>query len=172
MSKELKNYTFCDETIKLKQNIENSFIEMGRRLMTIRDNRLFEPQWTSFAEYLEEMKLSEAQASKLINIVRKIVIRHQFSTAELLQTGGWAVLAEILPFITDKTTRDEVQEMIDDSKVLTMQDLRKKLKEKKTGIDMSQCKHDNFYILKICRTCKDKFIIPDEYHTDEIKKYN
>jgi hypothetical protein len=150
---ELKNYNYCEETISLKKTIESSFLEMGKRLRDIRDKRLYEPQWTSFPEYLAEMKLSESQASKLINIYNKFVLEYQFTTEEILQTGGWAVLAEVLPVIRDK---ESATEWLEKAKNLTMQDLRIEVKERKTGKSMDGCKHENTYTITICRDCGNK----------------
>lgn len=159
MKNELQNLTYCEDTLKLKRNIEAGFIEMGRRLMEIRNRRLYLPQWTSFPEYLDEMDLSESQASKLINIFSKLVVGYGFTTQELTETKGWAILAEGLPFIKDKETAQQVVEL---AKILSVSDMRKHYKELKTGIDMSVCKHEDHYIIKVCRTCGNKESIHED----------
>ena len=158
MQIEVQNLEYCDNTLKLTTHIEAGFIDLGRRLMEIRNKKMYVPQWTSFPEYLDEMDLSESQASKLINIFQKLVIEHGFSTDELLETKGWAILAEGLPFIKDK---ESAKELVDLAKIYTVNDMRKHYKELKTGLDMSECKHENYYTIKICRDCGFRESIDD-----------
>jgi hypothetical protein len=156
---EITGYNFCTDTLKLKKTSESSFLELGARLRAIRDGHLYEPQWTSFPEYLSEMDVSESQASKLINIYKVFIVEGKFPVEKVLQAKGHAVLAEYLPYIK---TQEDREWALENATLLSSQDSRKLLKEKKTGVDMSECKHEDYYIIKVCRTCGDKESIHED----------
>lgn len=154
MSKlEKQNYDFCQETIALKENIERSFLSLGERLLRIRDQNLYLPSWTSFPEYLMEMGLSEARASKLIGIFEKYVIMGGIDPNTLITPKGWSGLAEFLPFI--KTKKDAVH-FAHLGTTLSREDMRKEKYELRTGQPQSSCPHDDTYRIEICRKCGDK----------------
>lgn len=152
------NLSYCEGTLELKRSIEYKFLELGERLKKISNERLYEPQWTSFGEYVGEMKMSESTASKLINIYQKFIVDYGISRERLLVSGDWSVLAEVLPIVRDKESAEEALHMC---KELSRQDIRKYIKEQKTGIDMRDCVHD-FYTLQICRTCGEKVRLLDD----------
>jgi hypothetical protein len=105
------------------------------------------------------MDVSESQASKLINIYKVFIVEGKFPVEKVLQAKGHAVLAEYLPYIK---TQEDREWALENATVLSSQDSRKLLKEKKTGVDMSECKHEDYYIIKVCRTCGDKESIHDK----------
>lgn len=121
--------------------------------MKIRDERLFEPQWDTFGIYVSELKMSEPVASKLINIYKRFVLEYNILPEKLLKAGGWSVVAEVLPVVK---TKEEAVEWIDKMEVLTKEDIRKEILEKKTGITQQNCKHEDYYTIKVCRVCGDK----------------
>jgi hypothetical protein len=157
---ELQDLNYCESTIELKSTIENSFLDLGQRLLKIRNENLYLPQWTSFLEYVWEMKMSEAQASKLINIYQKFVLEYAFPRERLLKAGGWSSLAEVLPMIKSK---EDAEYWLEKTEILSRPDLRKEKKEHVTGIQQSDCEHHDTYELRICRTCglKEKLLQSD-----------
>jgi hypothetical protein len=154
----LSNLNFCHDTLELKGTIENSFLVLGERLLKIRTERLYEPQWQAFDEYVNEMKMSEASANKLISIYQKFILEYKIPSNLLTLAGGWAVVAEILPVVT----KDTVKDWLNKATVLSRQDLRKEVKEARTGIDMSKCEHKNFYTIRCCRDCGDRIAVHEE----------
>lgn len=155
---EIQDHKYCEDTLKLKDVIENSFLMLGERLKKIKDEDMFKPQWDSWDEYLEEMKMSQATASKLINIYSKFVLEYGISTDILLESGGWSTLAELLPYAKSK---EDANELIHEAGILTRKDLRVKLNERKSGIAQEECLHE-FYELRICRKCQLKEKIYDD----------
>lgn len=147
-----QNVTYCNQTLTLKNSIEESFLELGARLMNIRDNCLYEGQWESFEDYLLEFKnISEGTASRLINIYKKFVVEYNFAPKLLAEAGGWSVLAETLPNVN---SLQEAEYWLGEATALTRTHLRRTLKEHKTGIKMDTCAHLETYTLQICKTCK------------------
>lgn len=155
----LVNLDFCNETTKLKQNIETAFLTLGERLMKIRDNRLYLGQWETFELYLMDAKISPAAASKLINIYNRFFVEWNFPAEKLVEAGGWTVVSTLLPVCK---TKEQAEEWMDKALVLSRTDLEKEIKEIKTGIDMSKCDHVDNYVIRVCRTCGDRERIYEE----------
>lgn len=153
-TKELSNLNYCETTITLKATIENSFLELAKRLKRIRDLQLYKPQWDAFADYCEEMRLSEGTASKLINIYFKFVVLAECAPEKIHQAGGWSNLAETLRLCTNTEKTKECLEM---ASTLSRPDLKKWVKEQLTGKDMSVCSHDDTYTITICRECAERW---------------
>jgi len=148
---EKKNYDFCMETIALKSAIEGSFLELGKRLFTIREKEMYLPSYETFEEFSLELKMSRATVSKLVNIYQLFVLKFGIPETRLLQAGGWSNVAELLPVVN---TKAQAIKWLEKAEALTRADLRIALTTKKTGIDPADCEHDkDFFVLKICRTC-------------------
>ena len=148
---EKTNYEYCNDTLALKVNIENSFLQLGKRLYTIREKEMYIPQYETFEEFSLEFKMSRATVSKLINIYQLFVLKFGIPEKRLLQAGGWSSVSELLPIVT---TKAQAVKWLDKAEVLTRADLRIALMVKKKGIDPSDCEHDkDFFVLKVCRTC-------------------
>ena len=150
MSKAIQALNFCNETLSFKNDIEVSFLELGARLQEIRDKALYADQWEDFASYLMEFKnLSEASASKLINIYQRFVIEYGVPR-KLIGEAGWTSLAETLPIVKNKK---DAMDWVERAILLTRTDLRREIKEAKTGKLMAQCDHKKYYLLKVCEDC-------------------
>lgn len=151
---EIENLNYCNKAISLEKDISKQFLLLGEYLYRIDSERLYEPQWTSFNEFIKEFKsLSQASVSKLLNIYSRFVIDYQIPEDKLIGVGGWTNIAEILPITKSK---EDALEWIDKATVLTRSDLRKEISEKKTGVQMSECKHEDYYVIKVCKICHDK----------------
>jgi hypothetical protein len=165
-TKERTNLDFCQHTIALKENIERTFIELGRRLFKIREERLYEPFYDSFNVYCDELKLSQSTISKLVNIYKKFILEYGFTAKQLMKAGGWGVMAEALPVIKSKA---DARDFLEKAETLTLRDMRKEVLEKKTGMDQRTCKHkDDFYVLQICRVCGDRQTLEDSRHDKQL----
>jgi hypothetical protein len=143
---------YCEDTILLRDKIEESFLELGARLFKIRNEELFKGQYESYPLFLEELKISESVASRLVTVWRTFVDEYQLSPAKLLRIG-WSDLYQVSRVTKDK---DEVLELIEKGQVLSSGDLRKEMLEVSTGIEMAQCDHPQAYVIKVCPTCHFK----------------
>ncbi len=150
-----ENFQFCEKTLELKSVIESSFLTLGERLRKIRGEELWRGQWTSFNEYVKEMKMSEATATKLINIYDKFIVKFGFEPQRVIDAGGWGVVAEVLPMV--KSQADAIK-WLDKCIYLSREDLRIEVRLAKTGIPPEECPHADTYIMKICRLCGDKHL--------------
>lgn len=155
MKKELANFDYCNEAIDLKNKLEGSFLELGARLYQIKENSLYEPNWASWVEFTWELKMSDNTINKLIQIYKTLILGYGFNNQQILNAGGWTVVADVLPMITSK--KDALR-WLNLASTLTRTDLRKEIKEAKTGIDMGDCKHINTrrIMIEICNICGQK----------------
>lgn len=143
-------YSYLEQTKALKDKLEEGFLTLGERLFKIRTEELWKNGHDSFPLFLEEMKMSEATASKLINIYRKFVVQYGFSEERLVAAGGWTQLAEILPYAKDK---EAAERLVEKSITLTRKHLRDELSEERTGVSQAKCLHANSYTIHVCRDC-------------------
>jgi hypothetical protein len=150
---------FCEDTAKLKKDIEVGFLKLGERLQKIRDERMFEGRWDSFEEYLDYATISPGTASKLINIYQRFFLEWEIDAEKLVEAGGWSVVATLLPICKSKK---DAKDWLSKANILSRSDLEKDIKEFRTGKPMSECLHSDSYILKVCRTCGHKERIYNE----------
>lgn len=155
-----KNYDFCKGVIALKDTLEQSFIELGARLRRVRDLELWRTSWSSWHEFCDELKMDETKASKLISIYEKFVIEFHFSKEEITAAGGWSNVYE---FSTLCQSKEDAQEWLHKAKELLPADLRKEIREKKSGKSQITCNHDWQEVhIRQCRGCGLKEKIFDE----------
>ncbi len=151
---QIENFNYCQQAIEIKNKTEVSFLQLGEYLFNIREQRLYEGQWDTFHNFLEEMNLQDSTASKLISVYRKFIFELNIPKENLLEAGGWTKLAKIVNVIE---TPEDADEWLAKSSVLSMRDLEKEIKENKTGVEMKTCRHDNTYLVEICKDCGEKW---------------
>jgi hypothetical protein len=154
---EQKRHDFCKQTIELKKEIESNFVELGRMLHEIKDNRYYEAGWTSWEEYCMELKISQSTISRLIRIYEIFVLRYDFAPRQIAEAGGWTVVAQLLPEINEKTAKDDVKVWLGEMADLTRSDAQKAINERKIGVPVDDCLHDDTYTIKICRVCGERW---------------
>jgi|TARA_Y100000310_G_scaffold270565_1_gene284491 predicted DNA-binding protein YlxM (UPF0122 family) len=157
-SKARSNYEFCRDTIALRVNIEYSFLDLGKRLYQIKEKHLYYPNYESFGEFAEEMKMTPTAVSKLIGIYEKFVLTYGFPEKEIAEVRSWQNLAETLAFVKNKTT---AKKWLLAAVNMRRNDLRDELNEQRTGIVQTECPHADSYTIKICRKCRNKQVIED-----------
>lgn len=155
MTTEIKNLSYCQVAIGMKKDMEFTYLKLGEMLYNIREGNLFEPQWSSFGEYIMELKISESTASKIINIYRLFELEYGFPR-EKLSLVGWTALAETLPFIKSKA---DAKHWLEHATSLTRVDLKRELIEAKTGVMQRDCSHKNTYMIQVCKDCGDRWLV-------------
>lgn len=154
MATEIKKHDYCEKTIELEHHARRLYLNMGERLFNIRNDRLYEPAWSSWQEFCMEFKdLSISSISKMISVYEVFILKYGFSPEKLAEVGGWTKLYALIPLIGSKS---DAKEWLDKSALLTRQDLTKAVIEASTGVSMSSCKHPNAFLVKICPDCGDK----------------
>jgi len=143
---------YCEETISLVHNIEEAFIALGERLYKIRSEQLWQSNWDSYDEYLMELKISQAKASKLVSIYEKFVMEYGIEQ-EKLSKVSWSTLYTMLPLVTDKKS---AKEWVEKGELMKRDDIEDEVREFKRG---SVCEHKNLEDLhiQVCLDCSKRF---------------
>jgi hypothetical protein len=138
----------CDQAIGLKGQIEKSYIVLSALLKDIRDNRLYQPQYDKFPEFLMELEMTEGTASRMIQSYEKLVLKYAFPQ-EKIESIGWSKC-----YLVSKNakSRGEAEELLELADTLSHKDLDITLKERYQGIDQSSCEHD-WKTIRICSNC-------------------
>lgn len=146
------NFEYCQDTLKAKYDLELSYLDLASRLYNIHRESMFEPNYETFDEFLEELKISRFTANRLINIWSRFILEFKIRPKVLALAGGWSIVAEILPHVENKK---QAEHWLHEAQGMRQRDLRKNLKEKSTGIDMRVCKHRDYEVItfKKCNHC-------------------
>jgi len=148
---EQQNKKYCDQTLELEEGVRTVYMLLAERLYNIKNDRLYEPAWSSWYEFTMEFKdLSPASISKLISVYELFVLQYGFKQKELAKAGGWTKLYNIMKRIHSKA---DAENWLEKAETLSRQDLEKELVIAKTGIEMSECGHTDTYLVRVCRGC-------------------
>ena len=151
---ETTNKDFCDTTLQLEQGARVVYLMLGERLNRIRENKLYEPAWSSWHEYCMEFKdLSTGSISKIIAVYKKFIVEFGYEPTELAKAGGWTKLYEISKRVK---TKADAEKWLGLAELSSRKDLNDHLIEDEVGIVMSECKHTKTYVVRICEECGDK----------------
>lgn len=143
------NHEFLESTIALRDEIEQGFLVLGERLKKIRDEQLYEPEYTDFEEFVAELRVSRSTAYKLIGVYEKFILIGGLDPATVAKQG-WGNLCLFLGLIKNKA---DAQRIFDRISPLGRGDAAKELIEMKTGKPQADCKHLDTYTISVCREC-------------------
>lgn len=148
------NFNYITDTIALKNSIEISYINLAQRLNEILVKRMWEPNYESFEEFLEDIKISGKKAHRMILMWNKLVVEYQIPEHKIITAGGWTVVETVMQYARDRATAEEWLEIAQHN---TRSDLRKLILEAKTGIKMELCSHKNKEVITFerCLDCGD-----------------
>lgn len=154
--RETRNHLYCQKALDMESIARGVYLSLGEMLYKIREERLYEPFWSSWAEYCMEFKdFSQGSISKMIAVYEVFVLKYGYSVDELSKAGGWTKLYALTPHIKSKKDADKWLKIAGEQ---TRTDLGRSLVEAKTGISMSDCKHKNSHVIRICDDCGVKVI--------------
>ncbi len=161
---ELENLNYCEETIRLQKYIQENFIELGVRLLRIRNEELWKGgTYGDWIGFLSQAKFSESSASKLMTIVEYLLNQRGIEKDKILAIGDWSNAYELAQVARRlKMPQEELNTLIDKSILLSRKDLKTELTELKTGIPQADCQHTDTYDVEICKECGRRVRIYDE----------
>ena len=136
---------YIKETVALRDKIEGAFIILGERFHKILEDGLWKGTFESYAEFLAEMRISEANASKLMTVYRTYVVEHGVSH-EKLARAGWSNLYTAIPLLKEKNAEEVVQK----ATALRRADISDEVREKQ--YPEHDCKGETVRY-RICDTC-------------------
>lgn len=138
----MNNATFLRDTIDLVRSIETRFLELGARLFSIKERKLWEATYDSYEEFLERAKVSPGNASMLAAVHKAYVVDGGISHTKLSQVG-YSNLYAAIPLIE----KDGTDKAVEKAKLLTRAELKEEVRETKHG----ECAHTE--TIHICSTC-------------------
>lgn len=151
---EIQHKDYCDDTLEMEQGARLVYLILGERLRKIRENRMYEPAWSSWHEYCMEFKdLSTGSISKIIAVYERFILELGYKPLELAKAGGWTKLYEISKRVTN---REDAAKWLDIAETCSRKDLNDYLIEDKVGVIMSECHHEDTYVIRVCRECGNK----------------
>lgn len=149
-------HSYCEKAIAMEGIARSVYLTLGEMLFNIRQDKLYEPHWSTWNEYCMEFKdFSQGSISKMIAVYETFVLKYGYDVDELAKAGGWTKLYAMTPHIQ---SREDADKWLGIAATLTRADLTKSLIEAKTGVDMSTCKHTNTYTLVVCQDCGEKIM--------------
>lgn len=149
------------ECISLRHSLEVGFLKLGEYLKKIREEKLFEGKYESFEDFLLELRVSKATASKLEAVYEYFILKYRFPSKTIAQIG-WSSLYEIQRKLPKGIKKKEVEQWIDKGKLLTRVDTTRELDTMNAG----EHEHDWYELrLRVCRVCHLREKIYDDTST-------
>ena len=120
---------FCRDTIELVKAIETRFLELGARLYKIAEEKLWEGQYESFNDFLQNASINKGTASKLVSIHRSYVVEGGVKVEQLAGVP-YTNLYQAIPMI-EKEGAARVATL---AETLTKEEIKEELREQKFGL--------------------------------------
>lgn len=122
----MNNTEYVRQTIDLVKQIETRFLELGARLYTIRERRMWDDTYDSYSDFLEAAKINPGHASILASIHKHYVVDGKKKQSTLVGIG-YSNLYEAIPLIeregvdmavvkADTLTRSEIKDEVRDQR--------------------------------------------------------
>jgi hypothetical protein len=136
---------YVKETLKFRDTIEGAFIALGERFNKIKEEALWNGMYGSYGEFLADMHVSEATASKLVQVYRVYIVEHKVNPKQLAKIG-YSNLYAAIPLLE----KYSVEEVIQKASLLRRDDISVEARDSKEDA----CKHENTETVKV-RVCMD-----------------
>lgn len=86
----------------LADSPSKNFVNLGEYLLYIRGQKLYSPQYRSFYDYVNDIGLSRATATKLIIVYTVFIACLDYSHDYISKVGQWSWLYEVAKFAKNK----------------------------------------------------------------------
>lgn len=97
--------------------------------------------------------MNQSKAEQLIRIYQKFILEYKIKDWLLAEAGGWSVVVRLLPLAK---TRELAENALQQASLLPNRvTLVNYVKEALTE-EFAECKCEDTYTIKICRTCGDR----------------
>lgn len=161
---EQQQHEFLEETrnMSIKTSLAN-FI-LAERLYRIREEKLWQAGYESFDDYCMELKLHNAGTiSKLITVHKKFILEFGINPEKAAEVG-YTVLYKAHKVIEDK---DDAEEFVNNAIIWSGSDINREIAHRKTGNPIEDCKHENTYLVRICKDCGERWQDGEHLHTED-----
>lgn len=120
---------YLRQTIDLVKQIETRFLELGARLYSIRERKLWADTYDSYSDFLEAAKINPGHASILASIHKHYVVEGKKKQGTLAGIG-YSNLYEAIPLIE----REGVDSAVVKADTLTRSEIKDEVREVKHGV--------------------------------------
>lgn len=124
----MNNKDYLQETLELVEQIETRYLELGARLYKIKEEKLWQLQYDSYQEFLEDAHINPGHASILVSIHKTYVVDNKI-TFQKLGGLGYSNLYEAIPLVEKKG----VDEAIIMASTLTRSEIKDEVRDEKHG---------------------------------------
>lgn len=138
------NLEYCRTTIQLKEILEQTFISLAERLFNIREKNMWQAEFSSWDEFLMELKLNQPTASKLISVYKKYVIDFGIPTEKLKSVRSWESLYAVRSLAV---SQEKALELVEHGAIMSDKDMRAMTK------NAPLCDNHDWYTIRICKNC-------------------
>lgn len=154
MSIQLSNHEYIEQTIALKEQLEEGWIVLAERLLNIQSKQMWRGSYDSWGLFLQDMGIPETTASKMIRVYKYFVLEAGVGADEMKRLKlGWTNLSIFLPRIEEGMKPKEIKELFDEVAPLDRTDAMRTYQEMKTGKKMAECKHLHVKHFTACQDC-------------------
>lgn len=152
-----KKDQYLEETIELSRRLSEGFISLGERLYKIYSEEIWKVgRYDSYEEFLEDLGMSPAQASKIRQIYEHYVLKLGYTDREKLSVVPWSSLYSAISITKDK---DAVETLVSDveKKITRRQDIEERSRIAKHG----ECERHSWVKIRFCEKCNKREKIMD-----------
>ena len=86
-----KGSSHCQYALSLKRDLEANFLTLASLLCLIKRDRLYENEYEAWWVFLDDLRLTEATASKLMKVYTTFIEQYKIAPAKVASSGGWSV---------------------------------------------------------------------------------
>lgn len=141
----MKPVPSLSRAFELRNTLEKHFLEFAGVLYKIREGREWEGRYGTFREFLQDLKVQESTASRLISVYRTYVVEHRLSRGKLVK-AGWSNLYTAIPLLSQGKAEDVVER----AALLRRQDLEEEVRGE------FECDHEEK--ITICAKCHKRIL--------------
>ena len=153
-------YLFCEQTRMLKDKTEIACLELGKRLLYIKDNNLAESQYGGFDLYLDDIKIKRSTADHMMRVYKRFCIEFTIPMETVAEAGGYTRVYELLPIAK---TRETALQALESAKHLpSRESIKKMVKEELNDPQVNTCIHEETFVIKVCKCCNEKWRVYEE----------
>ena len=120
---------YLDETIAIRNAIEISFLVLAERLHKIHTDSLWQDRYSTYREFLDEIRIKPATDSILRKVYETYVLEHKFPR-ETLGQAGYSTLYAAIPLLE----RESADSVLNKTLTLTRSEIEDEIRERKHGV--------------------------------------
>lgn len=160
---EQQQHEFLEETREMAITTSFANILLAGRLYRIKEEKLWQAGYDSWDDYLMDLKVKPAKATKLMKVHKKFILDYGIKPEKAAEVG-YTVLYNAHNVIEDK---EDAKEFVENAIKMTSTDTTRIIEERKAVNKIEDCEHKNTYTVRICKDCGDRWKEGEHLHTED-----